>query len=88
MSAEDDAILMIGEIKRALANGCLHYDPDTNALLSDPKAILSCLAAKGSVIVQEPLRCRCGHRVHGNDKALCPVCGAALPIKPGEEQKQ
>lgn len=82
MSAEETealAHLMIAEVKRALANGCLHYDPDTKALLSDPKAILECLRDKGTVVVQEPRRCRCGHREHGNDKELCPVCGTALP---------
>ena len=87
MSTESDASLLISEVNRALTNGCLHYDPDTNALLSDPKSILTCLSTKGSVVVQEPRRCLCGHREHGNDKGICPVCGAALPVRTGREQR-
>ena len=67
--AEDEALprLMIAEVNRALSNGCLHYDPETKALLSDPKAILECLRDKGSVVVQEPSRRQYGHRKHENN---------------------
>ncbi len=44
---EANAHLLIAEVKRALANNCLHYDPETKELLSDPKAILTCLRDKG-----------------------------------------
>ncbi len=76
---EANAHLLIAEVKRALANNCLHYDPETKELLSDPKAILTCLRDKGSVVVQEPRRCRCGHREHGNDPSICPVCKTEIP---------
>lgn len=79
MNVREKAKLMVAEVKRALDNGCRHYDPETGALLSDSRAILTCLRDKGSVTVHAPRRCPCGHREYDGSKTLCPSCGIGLP---------
>ena len=79
MSVREKAELMVASVRQALENGCRHYDPETGALLSDPRAILVCLRDKGQVTIQEPRRCPCGHREYEDSQVLCPTCGVGLP---------
>lgn len=54
MNVREKALLMIESVEKALANGCRHYDPETGELLHDVRSILTCLAKKKTVTVQEP----------------------------------
>ncbi len=54
MNVREKALLMIESVEKALANGCRHYDPETGELLPDVRSILTCLAKKKNVMVQEP----------------------------------
>lgn len=52
MTALEQARLMIQEMRKALAQGTKHYDPETGELLPDEASILNCLKEKGSVVFE------------------------------------
>jgi hypothetical protein len=49
MNTLDEAVLMIKEVRDALARGTKHYDRD-GKLLETPFEILACLQREGSVL--------------------------------------
>ncbi len=80
---KERATLVVESVRRALANGCRHYHPDTGELLADARAILTCMRDRGEVTVQQPRECGCGHREYSADRVLCPECAQALPVLRG-----
>lgn len=60
LTPEAKAALLLEAITTALDRGTQHRDPDTDALLTTPRAILECMRDKGRVVLVPP---------------PCPLCG-------------
>lgn len=78
MNERERAELLIDSVRKALENGCRHYDPETKELLPDARAVLKCLVLRRHVLVHQPRKCPCGHFEYAAS-VVCPSCGGTIP---------